>query len=106
MTTAYGNAPMKFIRLEAVAQVMNWTTGFKRSVNCWPNRNIPLAPANGRQQPATEATPALRGRLRRRTMNAASYNRAEQSIARFHRFGPATLEDDFQHSSAREARHT
>ena len=77
MKTAYGNAPMKFIRLEAVAQVMNWTTGFKRNVNCWPNRNIPLAPAIGRQQPATEATPALRGRLRRRTMNAASSNRAE-----------------------------
>src|SRR5712692_7348897 len=79
MKTAYGNAPMKFIRLEAVAQVMNWTTGFKRSVNCWPNRSTPLAPGNGRQQPATEATPALRGRLRRRTMNAASYNRAEHS---------------------------
>ena len=76
MKTAHGNAPMKFIRLEAVAQVMNWTTGFKRSVNCWPNRSTPLAPGNGRQQPATEATPALRGRLGRRTMNAASYNRA------------------------------
>src|SRR5439155_20298322 len=58
MKTAYGNAPMKFIRLEAEAHVMNWTTGFKRNVNCWPKRNIPLAPANGRQQPATEATPA------------------------------------------------
>src|SRR6266496_696455 len=77
MKTAYGNAPMKFIRLEAVAQVMNWTTGFKRSANCWPNRTTPLAPGNGRQQPATEATPDLRGRLGRRTMNAASYNRAE-----------------------------
>jgi len=52
MKTAYGDAPMKFIRLEAVAQVMNWTTDFKRSVNCWPDSSTPLAPGNGRQQPA------------------------------------------------------
>jgi hypothetical protein len=64
---------MKFTRHEAAVQVRNWTTGFKRSVNSWLNRNARSNLANGREQLATEANHRLSQKIEVPGMNVTYF---------------------------------